>query len=42
MLDPEAVKARALAAQSRRIEELGGRAVLEALPVFNYTPADSR
>jgi choline-sulfatase len=41
MLDPEEVNARALAAQARRVEDLGGRDALEALPVFNYTPADS-
>ena len=41
-LDPEAVNARAHADQVVRMEELGGRAVLEAIPQWNYTPADSR
>lgn len=41
-LDPEAVNARAFADQARLIEALGGRAKLEALPQWNYTPADSR
>ena len=41
-LDPEEVNARALADQARMIEALGGRAKLEALPQWNYTPADSR
>jgi choline-sulfatase len=40
--DPEAVNARAHADQAHRIAELGGRALIEAEPQWNFTPADSR
>ena len=40
--DPETINEKAHADQARRVEELGGRAALEAIPQWNYTPADSR
>ena len=39
-MDPEVINARAHADQAKRIEELGGRAKLEAIPQWNFTPAD--
>ena len=41
-MDPEAVNERAHADQARRMAKLGGREKLNAYPVFNFTPADSR
>lgn len=42
IMDPEAVNERAHADQARRIEELGGRDALLAIPQWSFTPADSR
>jgi len=41
-MDPEVINARAHADQARRIEQLGGRDELLAVPQWNFTPADSR
>ena len=41
VLDPEAVNASALADQAEKVDALGGRAKLEAMEQWNYTPADS-
>ncbi|MEM6310350.1 MAG: sulfatase-like hydrolase/transferase [Pseudomonadota bacterium] len=41
ILDPEEVNTRALKDQAHKVDALGGRAVLEAMEQWNYTPADS-